>query len=119
VSPCLPREAAPFAHREPDIAGEPCFAWAGEFVAAAGGYLKDGAALTNCQYCPYATGDDFLAPLGISFDDRWRDRECSPLSATTIANISSSSFLPVGILIAFTVFNIVVTLVASKYLVSG
>ena len=30
-------------------------------------------ATSDCQYCPYTTGDQYLATLNISFDNKWRD----------------------------------------------
>ncbi|CAE6444379.1 unnamed protein product [Rhizoctonia solani] len=73
--------------------GQTCVQWAGDFVNATVGYLENPNATSDCQYCPYSVGDDFYAGLNISFDTRWRD---------------------LGIMIAFTVFNIIVTLVGSK-----
>lgn len=54
-------------------AGQTCIQWAGAFVARAGGYLQDEAATDVCNYCQYRVGDEFYAPLGITFDQRWRD----------------------------------------------
>lgn len=42
-----------------------------------------------------AVGDEFYQPLGIEFSTRWRD---------------------LGILICFTAFNCIVTVIASKFL---
>ncbi|KAG9127447.1 hypothetical protein FRC07_013764 [Ceratobasidium sp. 392] len=86
---CKPLEFATF---QPP-SGETCVQWAGDFVNASVGYLDNPDSTSDCRYCPYSYGDDFYAPLGISFDDRWRD---------------------LGIMIAFTVFNTLVTLAASK-----
>ncbi|KAG9100824.1 hypothetical protein FRC06_003645 [Ceratobasidium sp. 370] len=73
--------------------GQTCVQWAGDFVNASAGYLDNPDAGSDCRYCPYSYGDDFYTGLGISFDNRWRD---------------------LGIMIAFTVFNTLVTLAASK-----
>ncbi|QRV86840.1 ABC-2 type transporter [Ceratobasidium sp. AG-Ba] len=73
--------------------GQTCVQWAGDFVNATAGYLDNPSATSDCRYCPYSYGDDFYKSLNISFDTRWRD---------------------LGIMIAFTVFNTVVTLIASK-----
>ncbi|KAL7416336.1 putative ATP-binding cassette transporter [Mrakia frigida] len=77
--------------------GQTCTQWASEYVSAVGGYLTNTSAeaTSNCEFCPYALGDQFYGPLGIDFSTRWRD---------------------IGILIAFLVFNVMVTLVASRYL---
>ena len=76
-------------------AGQTCEAYAGPFVGRNGGYIDNPAATDECRYCQYRVGDDFYTPLGLSFDDRWRD---------------------LGIFIAFIGFNMIVTLVASRYL---
>ncbi|CAE6436737.1 unnamed protein product, partial [Rhizoctonia solani] len=70
-----------------------CLQWAGDFVNATAGYLDNPDGTSDCRYCPYEYGDDFYSGLGISFDTRWRE---------------------FGILIAFIVFNIMVTLIASR-----
>ncbi|KAF8744340.1 ABC transporter, partial [Rhizoctonia solani] len=73
--------------------GQTCMQWAGDFVNATVGYLDNPEASSDCRYCPYSVGDDFYVGLDISFDTRWRD---------------------LGIMIAFTVFNVIITLVASR-----
>ncbi|SCV67921.1 BQ2448_42 [Microbotryum intermedium] len=91
---CTEREFAVF---EPP-SGQTCLQWAGPFVQAVkAGYLNNPNASTGCQYCSVSVGQQFYEPLGIRFDTRWRD---------------------LGIMIAFTVFNCLVTIVASKFLVS-
>ncbi|KAI6120967.1 pleiotropic drug resistance ABC transporter [Pisolithus croceorrhizus] len=72
-----------------------CFEWAGEFVSAFGGYLNNPNATVACQYCQYKIGDEYLTPLNISFSNRWRD---------------------VFILFAYFVFNIIATIIASRFL---
>ncbi|KAG8704963.1 hypothetical protein FRC08_001922 [Ceratobasidium sp. 394] len=86
---CTPLEFAVF---QPP-SGQTCVQWAGDFVNASVGYLDNPDSSSDCRYCPYSYGDDFYTGLGISFDNRWRD---------------------LGIMIAFTVFNTLVTLAASK-----
>ncbi|ELU38936.1 ABC transporter [Rhizoctonia solani AG-1 IA] len=90
--------------------GQTCLQWAGDFVNVSVGYLDNPDSTFDCgyaarflrsgtymlspgRYCPYEYGDDFYNRLGISFDTRWRD---------------------FGIVIAFTVFNIIVTSIASR-----
>ncbi|KAL8291281.1 hypothetical protein RQP46_002259 [Phenoliferia psychrophenolica] len=90
---CLAREFHVF---EPPT-GQTCADWAGEFVAIAGGYLQNPTASTACEYCQYSVGDEFYRNLGISFSTRQRD---------------------LGILVAFTIFNAIVTVIASRFLVS-
>ncbi|SCZ91281.1 BZ3500_MvSof-1268-A1-R1_Chr1-2g01305 [Microbotryum saponariae] len=89
---CTPREFAVF---EPP-AGQSCSQWAAPFVQAVkAGYLNNPNASSACEYCSVSLGQQFYEPLGIRFDTRWRD---------------------LGILIAFTVFNCGVTIVASRFL---
>lgn len=89
---CIARELVTFT----PPSGQTCQQWAGEFVSLAGGYLVDPTSTTACDYCQYSLGDQFYDALGVSFDTRWRD---------------------LGILIAFGVFNGIVTVLASRYLV--
>ncbi|CCO36958.1 Brefeldin A resistance protein [Rhizoctonia solani AG-1 IB] len=86
---CSPLEFAVFQPPQ----GQTCLQWAGDFVNASVGYLDNPDGTSDCRYCPYEYGDDFYGNLGISFDTRWRD---------------------FGIVIGFIVFNIMVTLIASR-----
>ncbi|KAG9009142.1 hypothetical protein FRB94_012414 [Tulasnella sp. JGI-2019a] len=91
VIQCQPDEFAVF---EPP-SGQTCQQWAGEFVDNFGGYLNNANATSACQYCQYKVGDEFFANLNMTFEHRWRD---------------------LGIVFAFCGFNMIVTLVASRYL---
>lgn len=51
--------------------GQTCSSYAGTFAQSAGGYLVDPNATADCQYCPYSTGDQYLATLNISPSDKW------------------------------------------------
>ncbi|KAH9860436.1 hypothetical protein J1614_011767 [Plenodomus biglobosus] len=51
--------------------GQTCAAYAADFLAQAPGYLLNGGATERCQYCPYSTGDDYLATLNIKASDKW------------------------------------------------
>ncbi|KAI0484999.1 ABC-2 type transporter-domain-containing protein [Xylariaceae sp. FL0804] len=53
--------------------GETCRSYAGQFADAAGGYLLNPGATADCQYCPYRSGNQYLATLNISADEKWRD----------------------------------------------
>ncbi|KAJ7135007.1 ABC-2 type transporter-domain-containing protein [Mycena crocata] len=75
--------------------GQTCSQWAQDFITVAGGYLDNGNDTANCRYCTYAVGDEFYTPLGISFSKRWRDA---------------------FVFLAYVGFNIIVTVVASRYL---
>ncbi|KAK5126110.1 hypothetical protein LTR85_011465 [Meristemomyces frigidus] len=53
--------------------GQTCTSYAGAFVQSAGGYLLNPNANTDCQYCQYSSGDDYLASLNIHASEKWRD----------------------------------------------
>lgn len=66
---CKKSELNPFT--APD--GQTC----GEYMAAffqqgAPGYLVSNST-QNCEYCAYKVGDEFYAPLNMSYSNRWRD----------------------------------------------
>ncbi|KAL1628660.1 ATP-binding cassette transporter snq2 [Neofusicoccum ribis] len=50
-----------------------CSSYAGAFASASPGYLLNPDATSDCQYCPFTMGDDYLATLNISAGDKWRD----------------------------------------------
>ncbi|GBE77519.1 ABC-2 type transporter-domain-containing protein [Sparassis latifolia] len=75
--------------------GQTCQRWAGEFVAAFGGYLNNPNATESCQYCQYASGDEYFTPLNIRYSNRWRDA---------------------FIFLSYSVFNVIVTIIASRFL---
>ncbi|KAI8981169.1 ABC-2 type transporter-domain-containing protein [Trametes punicea] len=75
--------------------GQTCNQWAQEFVDGFGGYIANPNDTSACQYCQYSVGDQFFLPLNIRYDNRWRDA---------------------WILFAFTVFNFIVTIIASRFL---
>ncbi|CAI7567518.1 unnamed protein product [Penicillium pancosmium] len=54
--------------------GSTCQEYAGNFVdnLAQVGYLVNGSATENCQYCPYKTGAEYMANLNVHEDDKWR-----------------------------------------------
>ncbi|OCL11346.1 ABC drug exporter AtrF [Glonium stellatum] len=53
--------------------GQTCASYAGAFVQSSTGYLLNPNAASDCQYCPYTVGDDFLSTLNIKASDKWRD----------------------------------------------
>ncbi|UKZ49886.1 hypothetical protein TrVGV298_004139 [Trichoderma virens] len=63
------------------------------FERGAPGYLVSNTT-QNCEYCSYKVGDEFYIPLGLSFDDRWRD---------------------LGIFLCFVVSNIVILSIGSRF----
>ncbi|KAK4157423.1 hypothetical protein C8A00DRAFT_11755 [Chaetomidium leptoderma] len=67
---CAPSEAAYFN----PPSGQTCLDFAGDFVREAGqGYLMNPDETSNCGYCPYANGSEYLQTLGISPDTKWRN----------------------------------------------
>lgn len=54
-------------------AGQTCSSYAGDFLQQAPGYLLNPDASTGCMYCPYTTGNDYLATLNIQASQKWRD----------------------------------------------
>jgi len=53
--------------------GQTCGFYANAFAQSAGGYLLNPAATSDCQYCPYIVGDQYLTSLNIWYADKWRD----------------------------------------------
>lgn len=66
---CQPSETAQFDTPP----GQTCNSYAGGFLSKSPGYLLNPDATSGCMYCPYSTGDDYLATLNISASDKWRD----------------------------------------------
>jgi ABC-type multidrug transport system permease subunit len=50
-----------------------CGEFLSDFAAAAGGRVMDLNATSECHYCPIANTNGFLAGLGLSYENRWRD----------------------------------------------
>ncbi|KAK3639848.1 ATP-binding cassette transporter snq2 [Elasticomyces elasticus] len=64
---CTPEEAGHF--NSPP--GQTCEQYAGAFASSAGGRLLNPGATSDCQYCPYQSGDQYLASLNIKASDKW------------------------------------------------
>ncbi|ODN86072.1 ATP-binding cassette transporter [Cryptococcus wingfieldii CBS 7118] len=79
----------------PAPSGQTCSDYAGAYATAVGGYLNNPDSTGDCQFCQYRTGEAFFTPLEIEFGTRWRD---------------------FGIFICYVVFNILVLLVAARFL---
>jgi ABC-type multidrug transport system permease subunit len=88
---CKPTEF----HRFSPPSGQTCAEWAGKFADVMGAYLNNPNATSDCEYCQYRNGQAFFAGLSIKFENRWRD---------------------VGIFIAYIAFNIIVLLIAARFL---
>jgi ABC-type multidrug transport system permease subunit len=55
------------------VKGQNCGAYLQDYVAAAGGYVLNESATSDCQYCPMKDTNVFLKALSSSYDNRWRD----------------------------------------------
>jgi len=67
---CAPGEATLF--NPPP--GQTCLSYAGSFVQSAGqGYLTNADATSDCGYCQYRSGAEYLRTINISADQKWRD----------------------------------------------
>jgi len=67
---CDPQEAAYFN----PPSGQTCLDFAGDFVRQAGqGYLTNPNDTTNCGYCPYSSGQEYLTRINVFPDDKWRN----------------------------------------------
>ncbi|KAF6754266.1 ABC-transporter [Ephemerocybe angulata] len=75
--------------------GQTCGQWANEFVGIFGGYIDNLNDTIACRYCQFKVGNEFYEPLNILYSHRWRDA---------------------FILFSFFVFNLIVTIIASRYL---
>jgi ATP-binding cassette, subfamily G (WHITE), member 2, SNQ2 len=54
--------------------GQTCAQYAADWVRSAGpGYLTNPEATSDCGYCQYANGEEYLATINVSPDDKWRD----------------------------------------------
>ncbi|KAI5794530.1 ABC transporter [Pyronema domesticum] len=76
-------------------AGETCMEYAGSFMEKAPGYIRNLNATGICEYCAFKVGDEFYEPLGLSFNNRWRD---------------------LGIFAAFIGSSLIILFTASKFL---
>lgn len=53
--------------------GQTCSQYAGDWVSSAGvGYLSNPNASSDCQYCPYANGSQYMHTLNVHDGDKWR-----------------------------------------------
>ena len=89
---CTPTEFNSF----PAPSGTSCGDYMAAFFAAGGnGYIEDPSSTGTCNYCAYASGDQFYRPFEMQFDERWRD---------------------LGILAAFIGSNLILLFLGSRYL---
>ncbi|KAM3071184.1 ATP-binding cassette transporter snq2 [Clarireedia jacksonii] len=66
---CAPQEAAYFN----PPSGETCASYANDFVSMASGYLTNPDATSNCGYCPYSNGVEYMRTLNVEPSDKWRN----------------------------------------------
>jgi ATP-binding cassette subfamily G (WHITE) protein 2 (SNQ2) len=62
-----------------------CVKYAAEYLSSHAGYLVNPLSTSTCEFCKASTGDDYLATLNISFDDRWRS--LGVLAGYTLSNV--------------------------------
>jgi ATP-binding cassette subfamily G (WHITE) protein 2 (SNQ2) len=82
-------------------AGQTCAQYLGDFVSAAGGYVNNGDATADCQFCQYRTGDEVSCPptkKGAILTCRQYLR--------TVGYAYSHRARNVGIIIAYILFNV-------------
>ncbi|UPK93740.1 hypothetical protein LCI18_004675 [Fusarium solani-melongenae] len=53
--------------------GQDCATYLADYISAAGGYVLNESATSDCQYCPMKDTNVFLKALSSSYDNRWRD----------------------------------------------
>jgi ABC-type multidrug transport system ATPase subunit len=66
---CTPAETARFDAPP----GQTCGSYAGAFASQSGGYLLNPDAITDCMFCQYSSGDQYLATLNVVPSEKWRD----------------------------------------------
>lgn len=71
--------------------GQNCSTYLDQYLQQAGGQLLNPRAVSECQFCPIADTDSFLATLGIFFDERWRNFGIS--LAYIVANVAGALVL--------------------------
>ncbi|WAQ82669.1 hypothetical protein PtA15_3A32 [Puccinia triticina] len=75
--------------------GQTCAQWAGPFVNSFGGYLLDDTVRSDCKYCQFSNGNEYLRINDMRFEDRWRD---------------------FGIFVVYIAANLVVIVLGSRFL---
>lgn len=53
--------------------GSTCAEYMSDYMDMAGGFLANPNATGECEFCPLADTNTFLAAVSIDFDNRWRD----------------------------------------------
>ncbi|KAK6888392.1 ABC multidrug transporter SNQ2 [Candida tropicalis] len=60
------------SHFNPPL-GQTCQEYSKEFLSRTTGYLVNGNDTSNCAYCPYSNGDEFLWSVFVKYSYRWRN----------------------------------------------
>ena len=63
---CASNEFARF----PPPPGQTCQSYTQAFIAKAGGYVQNGSD-GLCEFCQYASGDEFMAGFNIFYSEKW------------------------------------------------
>ncbi|KAK7955249.1 putative ABC1 transport protein [Apiospora saccharicola] len=66
---CAPSEMSVFS----PPSGQTCFEYMENYLSVAPGKLQNPDATSDCNYCSLTVADQFMAGVGISWDDRWRN----------------------------------------------
>lgn len=53
--------------------GETCLEYMADYISAAGGYLKNPSATSNCEFCQMKETNAFLASVNSYYSERWRN----------------------------------------------
>lgn len=53
--------------------GQTCAEYLGPFLSRSPGYLGNPDATTQCEYCPFKVGDEYIATIGIKHAYKWRN----------------------------------------------
>ncbi|KAJ4986667.1 ABC-2 type transporter [Stagonosporopsis vannaccii] len=68
-----------------------CAEYMQQYMSMAGGYLRDGQATDQCQYCQIDSTDQFLIRINANWDTRWRD--FGLLWVYVVFNVAAAMFL--------------------------
>ncbi|KAK8017797.1 hypothetical protein PG993_014123 [Apiospora rasikravindrae] len=66
---CAPSEMSVFS----PPSGQTCSEYLEKYLSVAPGKLQNPDATADCNYCSLTVADEFMAGVGISWDDRWRN----------------------------------------------
>lgn len=77
--------------------GQTCQSYTATFIAQAGGYVQNGSN-GLCEFCQYATGDEYAAGFNVFYNHKWLDY---------------------GVFWAYCVFNFIVVFICSWLYLGG